>query len=525
MRVVLYGNDHDLEINDMESFYDRCAADPTAPALIDVTGRAYSRAQLRAAVDQLSRALQSQGLTSGDTVAMVAPNCAEFVVACLAVTQLGMYFVPVNWHLAPAEVSYILGNARPDALFLHERVKTNSLIALRTSAIEPKSRVAIGNVPGCVAWPDFVAPHAATAIERQIAGRVMFYSSATTGQPKAVKQPLYGARLALTRTNQLAELPGRGANVHLCQSMLYHAAGLLHVLTALHTGHAVVLMDAWSPEAALECIERHRVTTTAMVPAMFVRLLRLPAEARAGFDVSSLLQVLHGAAPCPARVKQAMIDWWGPVLVEYYCSTEGNGTFCSSQEWQRYPGTVGKPFPGIRIKILDDAGNELPTGQVGNIFLSQLSGLKFEYKDDPLKTSQAYRGEYFTVGDLGHLNAEGYLFISDRRDDVINCAGVKVFSAEIENVLLEHPAVLDCAVVAADHGLFGQIPRAVVQLCAGFEAGAKLTADLMTLLADRLATMKLPRDISYVSQLPRSPNGKIYKRLLRESPQAGPARY
>jgi long-chain acyl-CoA synthetase len=497
------------------SFYDHCAADPSATALIDAHGHAHSRSQLRAAVDQLSHALLSRGLSPGDTIAIVAPNCAELVIACLASTQLGMYFVPVNWHLAPAEIAYILDNARPDALFLHERVQAGCLHALRQSGVQPKLRVAIGEIPDFVSWHELVAGHSTGAIERQIAGRVMFYSSATTGKPKAIKQSLADAPLALVRTNKLAEVPRRNANVHLCQSMLYHAAGLLHVLTALHCGHAVVLMDAWNPLTALELIQRHRVTTTAVVPAMFVRLLKLPPEVRAGFDLSSLRQVLHGAAPCPVHVKHSMIEWLGPVLVEYYCSTEGNGTFCDSHEWLRYPGTVGRPFPGIRIRILDDDGNDLPTGQPGNIYLSQWSGLKFEYKDDPVKTAQAYRGEFFTVGDIGHLNDDGYLFISDRRDDVVNCGGVKVFCAEIENVLLEHPAVIDCAVVAAEHDLFGQVPRAVVQLCDGFAASAELTSALMALLADRLATMKLPRDIKYVAQLPRAPNGKIYKRLLR----------
>jgi long-chain acyl-CoA synthetase len=303
--------------------------------------------------------------------------------------------------------------------------------------------------------------------------------------------------------------------------MLYHAAPLEWATMALHLGHMLVLIERWDPESLLALIDRHRVTTTFMVPTMFTRLVKLPEDVKARYSTASLRFVGHGAAPCPAEVKRQMIDWVGPVIWEAYGASEGSGTLVNSQEWLQYPGTVGRPIPGTRLKILDDAGNEVAPGVVGTIYLTRYTGDRFEYRGDPEKTKAAYRGDFFTVGDLGYLNPEGYLFICDRKADMIICGGANVYPAEIEGLLVQHPQVADCVVFGIPDALMGEAIKAVVQLVPGAQPGPAMTIDILDFLGARLAAGKLPRRVEYMAELPRDPNGKVYKRRLRDPHWAG----
>jgi len=304
-------------------------------------------------------------------------------------------------------------------------------------------------------------------------------------------------------------------NVHLVGSPLYHTAVLLFAGSSLHFGHTVVLMDKWTPEAALEQIARHRVTTTHMVPTQFHRLLALAEKIRRRYDLSSLRHVIHAAAPCPVDVKRRMLAWWGPVIHEYYAASEGGGTLVTPEEWLRYPGTVGRAWPGAEIRILDDAGNPKPAGEPGTVYMA-LGVQDFEYHGDREKTAASRREGFFTVGDIGYVNEDGYLFLCDRKTDMIISGGVNIYPAEIEAVLLAHPKVEDVAVFGIPDGEWGEEVKAVVQPAPGVESGPALSAELLAFSAEHLAKYKCPRSVDFMAELPRDPNGKLFKRKLRD---------
>lgn len=457
---------------------------------------------------------------------MLAPNCIEFLAVYLAATQIGLYVVPINWHLAPSELEYVLVNSGARALFTHERQSrlVRSLRPEATAAL--RVRLALGEIEGFQTLDSLMSSHPEEPIPDPSVGRLLVYTSATTGRPKAISLPLSDAQIALDRTIAYHQSSGLDIEheVHLCASTLYHIGPLDFVACALHMGHKVVLVEQWEPELLLRMIHEHRVTSTFMVPSMFVRLVKLPAATRARYDVTSLKLVVHSAAPCPTETKREMIQWWGPVLREGYGASEGVGTAVSSEEWLRYPGTVGRPIPGSRILILDDDGNEVPPGTPGQIYLTRYQGDRFEYKDDPEKTRAAYRGEFFTVGDIGYVNDEGYLFICDRKIDMIICSGTKIYPAEIEQVLVQHPKIADCAVFGIPDALLGESVKAVIQPLPGVEASTALTSEIKAYLSAHISATKIPRHIEYAETLPRDPNGKLYKRLLRDPHWAGHGR-
>jgi long-chain acyl-CoA synthetase len=279
-------------------------------------------------------------------------------------------------------------------------------------------------------------------------------------------------------------------------------------------------MDRWDPEETLRLIERHRVTHSHMVPTQFLRLLALPDKVREAYDLSSMRVMIHSAAPCPPEVKRRMLEWWGPVVVEYYAASEGGGTLITADEWLRKPGSVGRAWPGSVIRVLDAAGNDVPTGDTGQVYM-QMGTATFEYHRDAAKTRAARVGALFTVGDIGYLDADGYLFLCDRGSDVIISGGVNIYPAEIEAELLCHPKVSDVAVFGIPHDEWGEEIKAVVQPAPGIEPGDRLSAELGDFLAGRLARFKLPRSIDYTGELPRDPNGKLYKRRLRDPYWAG----
>jgi len=503
------------------------ATTPERIAVMEEAGREVSYGELAEAADRIGRGFQEAGLQSGDCVAVLLPNCADLVAVYFATLQTGLYLVPLNWHLAVAEAVYILRDSGAAAFIADDRFADAAVQAADQAGIAPAARFAVGSIAGFRPLDELGAGGSGRPVKRTLGGP-MVYTSGTSGRPKGVRRPLTGAdpdRVPPVATwfFALFGLEAFDGHVHLCGSPLYHTAVLNFVGISVQMGHPAVLMDRWDPEQMLRLIERYRVTHSHMVPTQFSRLLALPEPVRTRYDLSSLRVMIHGAAPCPREIKQRMLRWWGPVVVEYYAASEGGGALITAQEWLERPGSVGRSWPGSEIRVLDDHGADVPTGETGQVYL-RMGDASFEYHGDAEKTKASRAGRLFTVGDIGYLDAEGYLYLCDRRSDMIITGGVNVYPAEIESELSCHPAVADVAVFGIPHDDWGEEIKAVVQPENGVETGPRLTAELLAFLADRVAKFKLPRTIDYVGELPRDPNGKLYKRRLRDPYWAGRSR-
>jgi long-chain acyl-CoA synthetase len=494
------------------------AADqPDLTALVDPGGREISYADLAASADSYGRGFQSLGLAPGDSIVLMLPNSAELVAVYFAAYQTGLYVVMANWHLTGAEVAYLVEDSGAKAFVGHERFAAAATEA--AVSLPAEAKFAVGDIAGfrplsALGEGEEGRPDVRTA------GSPMLYTSGTTGRPKGVRRPLTGADPDVVPPSApwffgIFGLKPHDGHVHLCGSPLYHTAVLNFVVISIQLGHTAVLMDHWSPEEMLRLIERYKVTHSHMVPTQFHRLLALPEDVRTMYDLSSLRVMIHGAAPCPLEVKRRMLDWWGPVVTEYYAATEGGGTAISAQEWLRKPGSVGLPWPTSEIKILDEDGNELPAGERGLVYM-RMGDSTFEYHKDTEKTRAARVGKLFTLQDIGYLDEDGYLFLCDRKNDMIISGGVNIYPAEIEGELVCHPKVADVAVFGVPHPDWGEEIKAVVQPADGVEPDGELTRELLEFAGARLAKFKLPRTIEYLPELPRDPNGKLYKRKLRD---------
>jgi long-chain acyl-CoA synthetase len=494
------------------------ASSPDRAAVIEPDGRVVSYAELASEADRYGRGLQALGLTAGDAVAALLPNGVTALALYFAAIETGLYVVPVNWHQVAAEVAHILADSEAGAFVAHERFAEVATAAADLAGI--KARFAAGQIPGFEPLSRLGDDGRAGRPFPRTHGAPMLYTSGTSGRPKGVRRPLTGldpddAAVMATWFFSLFGLAPYDDHVHLCGSPLYHTAVLNFAAISIQLGHPVVLMDSWDPQEALRLIEAHRVTHTHAVPTQFRRMLGLPADVRARYDTSSLRAVIHSAAPCPPEVKRRMIDWLGPVVVEYYAATEGGGTLITAPEWLRKPGSVGLPWRGSQVRVLDRAKREVAAGQQGLVYL-QMGTSHFAYHKDEEKTRAARAGDLFTVGDIGYLDEDGYLFLCDRSSDMIISGGVNIYPAEIESELSCHPAVADVAVFGIPHDDWGEEIKAVVEPAAGVQAGPALTEDLLAFLGGRVARFKLPRTIDYIAQLPRDPNGKLYKRRLRD---------
>ncbi|MDM4719398.1 acyl-CoA synthetase [Micromonospora sp. WMMA1363] len=494
-------------------------AAPGSVAVVESDGRQVTYAELAAEADRIGRGLRTAGLATGDSVAVLLPNSAALLAVYFAALQTGLYVVPLNWHLVGAEVAHILTDAAARCFIVHERFAGVAAEAAEAARIAPSGRFAVGSVPGFRPLAELGAGGSGRPTGRTL-GAPMVYTSGTSGRPKGVRRPLSGADPDQVpphaiRFFEVFGLRPFAGHVHLCCSPLYHTAVLSFATIAVQLGHPAVLIDRWDPEQTLRLVERHQVTHSHLVPIQFRRLLALPESVRAAYDLSSMRAVIHSAAPCPPEVKRRMMQWWGPVVVEYYAATEGGGTVIGAEEWLRRPGSVGRPWPGSRVRILDSHGRDLPAGAHGQVYL-EMEGSTFEYHGDPEKTRAARVGRLFTVGDIGYLDEAGYLYLCDRRADMIISGGVNIYPAEIESELSVHPKVADVAVFGIPHDEWGEEIKAVVQPAAGIRPGPELTSELMEFLTGRLARFKLPRSVDYTDELPRDPNGKLYKRLLRE---------
>jgi long-chain acyl-CoA synthetase len=495
------------------------AQTPDRTAAIEPDGTVVSYAELAAQADRLGRGLQALGLGPGSTVAGMLPNGADALALFFAALQTGLYVVPVNWHLTAPEVAYILGDSEAAAFVAHERFADVAAAAADQAGIDRGARFAVGRIPGFAPLADLGAGATGRPGERT-AGAPMLYTSGTSGRPKGVRRALTGedpdaVPPFTTWFFAIFGLKPFDGHVHLCCSPLYHTAVLNFATISIQLGHPVVLMDRFDPETLLALVERHRVTSSHMVPTQFRRLLALPESVRARYDVKSLRCMIHAAAPCPQEVKRRMLDWWGPVVTEYYAATEGGGSVITAQQWLARPGSVGTAWPGSEVRVLDDNGDDAPTGEPGLVYM-RMGTSTFEYHKDLDKTLASRARGMFTVGDIGYLDADGYLYLCDRKGDLIITGGVNIYPAEIESELSCHPAVDDVAVFGIPHDEWGEEIKAVVQPADWITPGPELTASLLDFLDGRIANFKLPRTIDYVAELPRDPNGKLYKRQLRD---------
>jgi long-chain acyl-CoA synthetase len=506
-------------------FWSFAQRDASKLALVAPDGRRWTRGELLAEANRVAHGLRALGLGKGDAVAVVLPNSAELFVLNLAITQVGMYMTPINNHLTGPEIAYIVQDSGAKVFVAGERFAEACRIAADEIGFPREMRFAVGELSGFRPFSEIGAGQPADLPGERLAGQVMNYTSGTTGKPKGVRRPIADLPPELvfslmTGLLGMFDLKPEDDNVHIVGSPLYHTAVLTFSSSALHMGHAVVVMDKWTPEGMLELIQRHRVTHSHMVPTQFHRLLALPKEVRDRYDVSSLRAMVHAAAPCPVETKWKMLEWWGDAVYEYYAATEGGGTLCKPQEWRKYPGTVGRAWPNAEIKIFDDDGRELGPNQTGTVYML-LGPAAFEYKGDAEKTRKNRIGNHFTVGDVGYLNDDGYLFLCDRKNDMIISGGANLYPAEIEAELIQHPKVADVAVFGIPHADWGEEVKAVVQLVDGVPKSDATREEIFAFLAPRLAKMKTPKTIDFIDEMPRDPNGKLYKRKLRDPYWAG----
>lgn len=491
---------------------------PDKPAAVEATtGRQVTYRELDERSARLGRLLTGAGIPEAGHVAVLLANRLEYFDVAWATQRSGMYLTPVNWHLTAAEAAYIIADCGAQAL-----VTSPELASLAGPEVVDLAAPGLRLVTGSEAITGFdsletaLATSAVEPLRPEVEGALMFYSSGTTGRPKGITRPWTPRPWGTPQTVESLMSMAYGfddSSIYLCPAPMYHAAPVAWSMGTQRLGGTVVLMERFDPLETLRLIEAYRVTHIQMVPTMFVRLLKLSDEERNRFDLSSLQRVIHAAAPCPVDVKARMLDWWGPIIHEYYSSSEGQGfTAIGPDEWRAHPGSVGKALLGT-VHIVGDDGEELPAGEIGTVWFEGTGG--FSYHNDPAKTADAYNPQgWSTLGDMGSVDPDGYLYLSDRRTNLILSGGVNIYPQEIENELALHPAVLDVAVIGVPDEEMGQQVKAVVQAADPAAAGPALEAQLLEYCRGRLAHFKCPRSVDFVDELPRLPTGKLAKRLL-----------
>jgi acyl-CoA synthetase (AMP-forming)/AMP-acid ligase II len=500
---------------------------PDQPAIIMAnSGETVTFAEYEARCNATAHLLRAVGLQRGDHIAVFMENQPGLLVIEGAAERAGLYYTLINIYLAPDEVAYIITNSESRLLF-SSAARQPVAVAAAAQCPQLEGLYMTGTdspPPGWQSCEAAVAGFPADPIHDESLGAAMLYSSGTTGQPKGVLRQLPDAvpsdplPVMLFVSAMFGLRPGM---TYLNPAPLYHSAPQACVAASIRLGATNVIMEHFDAQQWLALVERYRVTNCQMVPSMFSRLLRLPEEVRSSYDTSSLECIVHAAAPCPVHVKRGMIDWLGPIITEYYGATEANGfTFCDSAQWLAHPGTVGRPILG-ELLILDEDGNQCPPGTDGTVWFRGATAFSYFHEPDKTAASRTPDGTTSTVGDVGHVDDEGYLYLTDRKSYMIISGGVNIYPQETENLLSGHPAVLDVAVIGVPNEDLGEEVKAVVQLADPAAASPELAQELISYCRDRMAHFKCPRTVDFVAELPRTETGKLVKRLLRDQYWAG----
>ena len=497
---------------------------PAAAAVIDETGTT-SWSSFNDRVNQLIHAVRAAGAGPGSTLAALCANRREYLELFAMASHAGVMLVPINWHWVADEVAYVLDNAEVSILFVDSRYSEVAVAGIASSQAAANIKVvAIGGpVPGAVDYEEFLGAHSTDEPADQFAGGPMFYTSGTTGRPKGVRSsaladPLPASMIGFMVAGFSASMGSPMGGVTFLNGPVYHSAQWAFSVFPMLGGSTVVLRHKFDAEETLRVIDEHRVTNIHLVPTQFIRLLKLSDETKASFDGSSLQIVWHGAASCPVETKKQMLDWWGPKITEYYGATEsGIVSLVSGDQWLTKPGTLGPIMGTCEVAIVDDEGRECPANTSGTIYIKSKMGSDFQYHGDPEKTAKAHRapGQY-TLGDMGYLDDDGWLFMSDRKIDMIISGGVNIYPAEIEGLLVSHPSIRDAAVFGIPNEEFGEEVKAAIELHDGVSNSPELLAELALFCREKLAGYKVPRSWDVLESLPRHPTGKLYKRLLRD---------
>ena len=486
------------------------------------SGESVTYGELNDRSNQLANLFRGAGLQRGDSIALMLENHPRYFEILWAAQRAGLYYTAISSRLTTSETEYIINDCAAK-VFITSDYKRDVAAAIIEATPDVRVRLMLdGTADGYESYEDAIAEQPTTPIADESEGTDMLYSSGTTGRPKGVRMPMPEGEMGQhSSVSMLGEmLYGFNADmVYLSPAPLYHAAPLRFSMAVQRMGGTVIVMEHFDPTEFLRLIEQHKVTHTQVVPTMFVRMLKLPKEEREQFDVSSLQIAIHAAAPCPIPIKEQMIEWWGSKIMEYYAGTEGNG-FCAitSDEWLQHKGSVGRPLMGV-VHIVGEDGEEVSgPREEGTIYFE--SGSTFEYHNDPEKTASSRdpkgRG-WSTLGDVGYVDEDGYLYLTDRKAYMIISGGVNIYPQEAENLLTTHPKVLDVAVIGVPNEDFGEEVKAVVQLVDGVEPSPELERELIAFCKSELADVKCPRSVDFVDELPRHPTGKLYKRLLRDT--------
>ncbi len=495
---------------------DLAERNPEKPAyIISETGETVTFKQLDDVSMQASQLFRKLGLKRGDHVAILLENHPTMLQICLAAERSGLYFTTISYRLQQEEVEYIVNDCHAGVFITS---KSRAPVVEKLNIDRCKNRYMVdGVIAGFSSWEEAIAEMPAEKIADESTGVPMLYSSGTTGRPKGVFKPLPEGEFGVDEgPNLIALLYGTTEeSIYLCPAPLYHAAPLSFTMSFISMGVTCVVIQHFEAEAALAAIERYAVTHSQWVPTMFIRMLKLDEDLRLKYDTSSLKCAIHAAAPCPVPVKEQMIDWWGPIIHEYYAGSEGNGFVAiNSEEWLSHKGSVGKSLTAT-LHIVGEDGGEVPAGEQGTIYFED--GGEFEYFNDKEKTAESHHAKgWSTLGDIGYVDAEGYLYLTDRKSFMIISGGVNVYPQETENLLVTHPQVMDAAVFGVPNKEFGEEVKAVIQPVHWEDADAALGEELIDFCREHISHIKCPRSVDFTKELPRHPTGKLYKRLLRD---------
>lgn len=486
---------------------------PDRIAVYNPSGEAHSFAKVNANANRLARLFGEYGLRPGDAVALVCSNNVEFVETLAATLRCGLRLTPVNWHLTADEIAYIIQDCEAKALIGDARIATLGSAVAQCSDLKLKLVVS-GEIDGFLPYKEALAPVDPTDIPNPVLGNSMMYTSGTTGRPKGVYRP---TPAAATSSVYAAKNYDRETSIQLCAGPAYHAAPLtFDVRAAMNAGVSLIFIDKWESEAVLRTISQCKVTHFHMVPIMFQRLLALSDETKAKYPIDHVLYIIHGAAPCPPEVKRAMIDWFGPILTEYYAGSEGGAGFIiDSHEWLRKPGSVGKRPALLRVRVLDDNGCDLPNGQAGTVYQQIPPSSMFTYFKDETKTQASRVDDFFSMGDVGYFDEDDYLFLTGRSAETIISGGVNIYPQEIDNELVKHEAVADAATVGIPHDEWGEEVKAIILLKPGVTPSDALAEEILAFARNTLPSFKVPRSLDFAVELPRSEAGKIQRNKVR----------